>query len=162
MNIAIMKIDQLSPNPYQTREREDPDQVVEVAGWILKVGLLQVPVGRRADGKGVQLAFGHTRLAAYRKLVADGHREFEQMPVDVRELSDQEMFELAIRENLERKDLTPIEEARAMATYRDQFGKTSEEIGELFHLSASAVPNNLRLLELPAAVQGQKRLGVRQ
>ncbi|HLC04797.1 MAG TPA: ParB/RepB/Spo0J family partition protein [Anaerolineales bacterium] len=155
MNIAIMKIDQLSPNPYQTREREDPDQVVEVAGSILKVGLLQVPVGRRADGKGVQLAFGHTRLAAYRKLVADGHREFEQMPVDVRELSDQEMFELAIRENLERKELTPIEEARAMATYRDQFGKTSEEIGELFHLSASAVRNKVRLLELPAAVQGQ-------
>src|SRR3990170_4696628 len=121
MNIAIMKIDQLLPNPYQTREREDSEQVAEVAGSILKVGLLQVPVGRRTDGKGVQLAFGHTRLAAYRKLVTDGHRDFEQMPVDVRELSDQGMFELAIRENLERKDLTPIEEARAMATYRDQF-----------------------------------------
>lgn len=154
MTAAIVKIDQLQPNPYQTRNREDPEQVAEVAASILKVGLLQPPVGRRAND-GIQLAFGHTRVAAHRSLVAEGQNQFAQLTIDLRELSDQDMFELAVRENLERKDLTPIEEARAMATYRDAFGKTSEEIGELFHLSASAVRNKVRLLELPASVQGQ-------
>jgi len=127
----------------------------EVAASIAKVGLLQIPVGRLIppaqgshDGL-VQLAFGHTRLAAVRK---NGNLT---MPVDVRVLTDEQMFELAVRENLERKDLTPIEEARAMAHYRDDFHKTSEEIGELFHLSGSAVRNKMRLLELPAPVQAQ-------
>jgi hypothetical protein len=69
------------------------------------------------------------------------------------------MFELAVRENLDRKDLTPIEEARAMATYRDTFGKTSDEIGELFGLSGSAVRNKMRLLELPAVVQDRVQAG---
>ncbi len=161
MTITDVALDLIDANPWQTRDHEDAEHLAEVAASIAKVGLLQIPVGRMA-GERVQLAFGHTRLAAMRKLVAEGFDVGGSdllgtygMPVDVRVLTDEQMFELAVRENLERKDLTPIEEARAMARYRDDFHKTSEEIGELFHLSGSAVRNKLRLLELPAPVQAR-------
>ncbi len=163
MTIERFKLDQIAPNPFQTRQAEDPAEVARLAESIAQVGLLQIPVGRmdpdRRELLGVQLAFGHTRLAAFKALAAEGvegHADrlvFEEMPVDIRELTDIEMFELTVRENLDRKDLTPIEEARAMATYRDKFGKTSAEIGVLFGLSDSAVRNKMRLLDLPAPVQ---------
>jgi len=154
MTITDVALELINPNPWQTRDHEDTEQVAEVAASIAKVGLLQNPVGRMV-GQKVQLAFGHTRLRAYEKLFEQIGEPYGSMPVDVRELTDEEMFELAVRENVERKDLTPIEEARAMARYRDDFHKTSEEIGELFHLSGPAVRNKMRLLELPAAVQTQ-------
>ena len=75
------------------------------------------------------------------------------MPVETRPLTDLEMFEMGVSENLARKDLTPVEEARAMARYRDDFGKTSAEIGRLFGLSDSTVRNKIRLLNLPEEVK---------
>ncbi len=71
----------------------------------------------------------------------------------VRDLTDEEMFRYAVSENLKRQDLTPIEEARAMVRYRDEFGKTSAEIGELFGISDATVRGKIRLLKLPAVVQ---------
>lgn len=147
--IALNKID---PNPFQPREAEDPEHVANVAMSIVEQGLLQTPVGRQVNGR-VQLAFGHTRLSAFRLLQSQGKTGYAAMPVVVQDLDDQHMFELTITENLARKDLTPIEEARAMKTYREKFGKTSVEIGKLFGLSDSAVRNKLRLLDLPEMVQ---------
>ena len=77
------------------------------------------------------------------------------MPLNIVELDDQGMFEQAVAENRERKDLTAIEEAQAMAVYRDHFKKTSAQIGELFHLSDSAVRNKMRLLDLPDEVKAK-------
>jgi ParB family chromosome partitioning protein len=167
MTVERFPLDQIAPNPFQTRQAEDPADVARLAESIAQVGLLQIPVGRRDKDKGVvQLAFGHTRLAAFKALTQEAHADpkterwdYDQMPVDVRALTDLAMFELAIRENVDRKDLTPIEEARAMATYRDQFSKTSDDIGELFGLSGSAVRNKMRLLELPASVQERVQAG---
>jgi ParB family chromosome partitioning protein len=152
MTVQKFALEQIVANPFQTRQAEDPADVARLAESIAQVGLLQVPVGRRRDGR-VQLAFGHTRLAAFRQLALEDPRAYGEMPVDERDLSDIELFELAVRENLERRDLTPIEEARAMATYRDTFGKTSDEIGELFGKSGSAARNTMRLLNLPMPVQ---------
>jgi len=145
--IQEFKLDLIDPNPWQTRG-EDEEHVQKLAESIRKEGLLQVPVGRGTAGGRVELAFGHSRLAAFRLLNAEGVG-FETFPVDVKEINDERMFELAVRENAERKDLTPIEEARAMRTYRETFKKTTKEIGELFALTDSAVRNKLRLLELP-------------
>jgi len=162
MTIKQFLLDRIEPNPFQVRLAEDLEHVAKVALSIAHSGLLQTPVGRAhpADGDDVaQLAFGHTRLAAYRRLrdedIAAGGTggEWLSLPVDVRELTDLDLFELAIRENIDRKDLTPIEEARAMVTYREVFGRTSAQIGELFGLSDSAVRNRMRLLELPRPVQ---------
>lgn len=106
----------------------------------------------------VQLAFGHSRLAAYKWLrdvrdYSDILLDFSTMPVKILDLTDEEMFRMAISENLQRKDLNPIEEARAMEHYRDDFHKTSAEIGELFGLAESSVRNKMRLLGLPAEIQ---------
>lgn len=164
----------IDPNPYNCRLSEDPEHVKKVALSIGKDGLMQIPIGRLVGGntsdklddlrgnsiemllKGghrIQLAFGHTRLAAFKFLSGTGNPGFETMPVVLRNLTDDEMFRLGISENLARKDLTPVEEARAMLRYRDEFHKTSDEIGALFNLSGPAVRNKIRLLQLPEDIQ---------
>ena len=167
MTVKLFLLDLIAPNPYQVRLAGDPEHVTKVALSIAHSGLLQTPVGRlkSEDPNKAQLAFGHTRLAAYRQLrdedVAGGGDggEWRELPIDIRELTDIELFELAVRENLDRKDLSPIEEARAMAIYRDEFKKNSPQIAELFGISDSAVRNKMRLLELPAPVQASIEAG---
>lgn len=153
----LIKLDLIDPNPWQPRDGEDPEHVAKIAASIEAEGLMQVPVGRRVNGR-VQLAFGHTRLAAF-KLLRDKRIDmrYQLMPVQIMELSDEEMFRQGVGENLARKDLTPLEEARAMVRYRDDFGKTSEEIGALFGVADSTVRGKIRLLELPEDVQAQMR-----
>lgn len=160
----MIVLDVIDPNPYQPREKEDPEHVQKIADSIAADGLMQVPVGRRV-GDRVQLAFGHSRLAAYKLLhqqsIAEANKlgvnakvsNWCKMPVTLRELTDEEMFRLGISENLARKDLTPLEEARAMARYRDDFKKTSAEIGALFGLNESTVRGKIRLLGLPEEIQ---------
>ncbi len=160
MNITLIPLNLIDPNPYQMREKEDFEHVAKIATSIASMGLMQVPVGRYV-GERVQLAFGHTRLAAYYLLheqtlyeqIDASPNPWSMMPVGIQELTDQNMFEMGISENMSRKDLTPIEEARAMKIYRDQFGKKSAEIGRLFGLSESAVRNKIRLVELPEEAQ---------
>lgn len=154
MTVKKFPLNDILPNPFQTRQSEDIEHVRDLASSILNHTMLQIPTGRPAPdqpGK-VQLAFGHSRLAAY-KLINDAKDGYDTFPVNIAEMTDEQMFEAAVTENRARKDLTPIEEARAMLVYREQFHKTSEEIGKLFNLSDSAVRNKIRLLELPAEVQ---------
>jgi ParB family chromosome partitioning protein len=122
-------------NPYQTRTEEDPEVVQRLADSIAAEGMLQLPIGRPlpSDAFHVQLAFGHSRLAAHYLLGR------ESMPVEVRELTDRQMAELAIRENRDRSDLSPIEEARAMFAYQRDFGATTDEVGALWGLEASTI-----------------------
>ncbi len=149
MTIKSFPLDRVLPNPFQTREREDPEHIEQLKKSIREAGLLQTPIGRMS-GEDVQLAFGHSRLAAFRQME---EQQYSTFPVDIRELSDMQMFELAVRENRDRKDLTPIEEAKAMQTYRDVFKKSTIEIGELFQITDSAVRNKIRLLGLPEDLQ---------
>lgn len=164
----LIPLARIEANPFQPRLSEDPDHVRKIAESIGQHGLLQNPVGRYVDETGkpvlanaarVQIAFGHTRLAAFRLLHDQGSLGYGSMPIEIRNLNDQEMFEMTISENLARKDLTPIEEARAMTTYRDRFGKTSDQIGKLFNIGGSAVRNKMRLLDLPEIVQAALGLG---
>lgn len=153
MPTETIPLKQILPNPWQPRTSEDPEHILEIARSIARDGLLQIPVGRRVKTR-IELAAGHTRLAAFRLLAGgavDGARakDFAAMPVSVLELDDEAMFRIAVSENVQRRDLTPIEQAQAMLRFRDEFGKTSEQIGELFNLSESAVRNKIRLLNLP-------------
>ena len=162
--IKEFQLEKILPNPYQTRDGEDPEHIRNLAISISEQGLLQIPLARIAPGQQgtnalkdplVQLAFGHSRLAAYKFLRDTGNQGFDTMPLNILNMSDEQMFQVAVSENLARKDLNPIEEAKAMLVYRDQFRKTSEEIGRLFHLSDSAIRNKLRLLDLPSEVQAK-------
>lgn len=155
--IEHVPLNKIDPNPWQTRSSEDPEHIQQLALSIIDQGLLQIPIGRRV-GERVQLAFGHSRLAAYRWIIdvqptSNVEGDFSAFPVSVRKLTDQEMFELAVRENNDRRNLSAIETARAMLVYRDRFGRSSEEIGRLFGMSDSAVRNKIRLLNLPEEIQ---------
>jgi len=155
--IEWVPLDGIRSNPWQVRLGEDASAVQALARDIAERGLLQFPVGRRVGTGEVELAFGHTRLAAFRLLHLEVGTEdgvgFGAMPVVVRELSDQEMAEFAIAENVQRSDLTAIEKARALRRYCAEFGRTQAEAGERFGLSQSAVSHLMRLLDLPEPVQ---------
>jgi ParB-like chromosome segregation protein Spo0J len=182
---------QIRPNPWQPREQEDPVHVADLAQSILAEGLLQIPVGRKNAEHLIELAFGHSRLAAWRllnqiavlqrtdgmdlaafpglaeyfarsvgnELSIDERSQWAFFPVILRELTDEDMFREAITENLHRNGLNPIEKARAMARYRDEFEHTSLEIGALFGYSDSGVRNLMRLLKLPERIQSACKRG---
>lgn len=101
-----------------------------------------------ACGYRLQIGIGHRRHAAFFGLaVNDPH--YLTIPFELADFTDEEMFRIALSENVARADLNPIEIAQSMQRYRDDFGKSSKEIGELFGISDSAVRNLIRLLALP-------------
>ena len=158
MSVKQVPFENIDPNPWQTRLVEDPEHVAALVDSIKQDGLLQIPTARPLTGDRYQLAFGHSRLAACRQLHAQGLFS-PNFPLNVQELTDEELFRAAVTENNARKELTAIEIARAMQIYRDDFGKSSHEIGQLFQLSASAVRNKIRLLGLPEETQDQIERG---
>jgi ParB/RepB/Spo0J family partition protein len=162
---SLITLDQIAANPYQVREVEDPVAVTELAANIEKNGLLQPPTVRlvedtgQPDWRGYEIAFGHTRLAAFRLLTSQGKSEFNNIPCFIRELDDLQMFEMAVAENIKRRDLNPIERAKAMHTYMEKFNKTSMETGEFFNCDESTVRGSVRLLGLPEQAQEKVSTG---
>ncbi len=152
-------LERIKPNPFQTRLEEDKEHVASLAADILQHDLLQAPAGRFVDpGAEVELAFGMSRLAAFRLLDAEssepGTGPWSAMPVEIRKLTDREMFEAGLAENLKRKDLSPIEKASAMRRYMKEFDATSDDTAILFgYKDGGSVRNALSLLGLPAGVQ---------
>jgi ParB/RepB/Spo0J family partition protein len=149
---VLISLKLIDPNPYQPRQVEDVEAVAEIAASIKQNGLLQVPSARQVDGR-YQLAFGHTRKAAF---LLNGETS---MPLILRDLNDLQMFELGVAENIKRRDLNPIEQADAMRRYMDEFAKTSVEAGEFFGVAEETVRQKVRLLKLPEPVQAQMRAG---
>lgn len=158
-------LDGLRDNPYQPRLVDDAEHIEKLARSIAADGLQQYPKARgvavsSAHGH-YELAFGHSRRKAFEWLnehyKAEGlpnrYDAYTGMPVFVESLSDEEMYRLAVTENVQRKDLDPIEQARAMKRYADDFGKNSKEIGELFGVSDATVRGKVRLLDLPNEAQ---------
>lgn len=149
----LIRIELVDANPFQPRLGEDAEVVAQLAESIRSVGLLQIPSARKVNGR-YQLAFGHSRLAAHKLLDA------VTMPLNVVELTDLQMFEAAVSENIQRRDLNPVEVARAMRRYMDEFGKTSEECGQFFNCNAATVRGKVRLLDLPEPAQVKLAEGV--
>lgn len=158
MILKQIPFENIEPNPWQTRLVEDPQHITALMDSIKQDGLLQIPTCRPGPYGNFQLAFGHSRVAACRRLHAQGLFP-PNFPLNITTLTDEEMFRHAVTENNSRKELTSIEIARAMQIYRDEFGKSSHEIGQLFGLSDSAVRNKIRLLALPEATQYQVERG---
>jgi len=149
---TLISIDLIDPNPWQPRGTEDPEAVREIAASIKQNGLMQIPTARQVNGH-YQLAFGHTRLAAFKL------NEEAGMPLIIRDLDDLQMFEMGNAENIKRRDLTIIEKARALKRYMEDFGKTSVEAGEFFGMSEESVRGTVRYLNLPDDVQGKLAKG---
>jgi ParB/RepB/Spo0J family partition protein len=163
INVSIALI---VDNPYQPRKADDAEHIERLARSIAVDGLLQTPKARAMPDGTYQLAFGHSRRKAFEWLAENaerldlptGYNGYLQMPLIVVPLNDREMYRAALAENVQRKDLNPIEVALAMKTYMEEFSATSDEAGELFGVSGSTVRGKVRLLELPAVVQ-QKLIG---
>jgi ParB family chromosome partitioning protein len=161
----LIRLGAIDPNPYQVRQAEDPVAVAELAVNIEKNSLLQSPTVRQIplsphnQALRYQLAFGHSRLAAYKLLTGQEKAGYDHLPCYVRDLDDLQMFELAVAENIKRRDLNPIERARAMQTYMDKFNKTSAETGKFFACDEATVRGSVRLLGLPEAARAKLSSG---
>ena len=148
----------ITSNPFQPRREFTPEQLAELEDSIRQNGLLQPLVVRAApegapDGALWELVAGERRWRAVRRL------GWAEVPVVVRELDDQAMLVLAIVENVQRADLSPLEEATAYRRLMDEFGFTQAQVAETVGRERSTVANLLRLLGLPASVQGMVNNG---
>ena len=166
----------------------DDSHVAALAADIDARGLLQPPLGRLVDAGGrprdgplsdgplpdgtnlivsliekqqllVQLAFGHHRLAAYRLAAATDPDRYGRMPLRIAILDDPAMALAAWSENAARKDLTPVEAARAIERMMAAFGWSQADVAERLQMSRPAVSNKLRLLRLPEEVLAQLEAG---
>lgn len=153
--VELIEIEKIDPNPWQTRASEDPGHIRELADDILNVdGLLQIPIGRMDTLNGrVQLAFGHSRLAAFKLLCAEGHDRFSHFPVNLHDLTDEQMAVYAFTENEKRRNLNPVERAGAINRMIRDFGWTQQLVADKLTIDRSSVANALRLLDLPVGIQ---------
>ena len=142
--LGLVSIDR---NPYQPRTNFDEAEIADLCDSIRTHGFLQPIVVRPFDGR-YQLIAGERRLRAAQMA------GWERVPVQIREVPDQQMAELAIVENVQRKDLNPIEKAASFKRYMDEYGCTQEEVANRVSIDRSTVANLLRLLELPEEVKG--------
>ncbi len=141
-----LPINLIDPNPFQPRRTFDP---LELAGLIQSIqqhGMLQPIVARRVADR-FQLVAGERRLRAATEA------GLTEVPARVIEADDQQVFELAIVENLQRTDLNAIEKARAFRDYIDRFFSTQDELATRLGVDRSTVSNFVRLLDLPPAIQ---------
>jgi len=141
-------LDHLDRNPYQTRSVSiDPTALNELAASIQALGVLQPIVVRPVAGGRYQVIAGERRCEAARML------HHQTIPAVVRPVSNEQAMEMTIVENLQRLDLTPMEEARGYDRLSREFGLTQEQMAQRTGKERSSVANFLRLLKLPPSVQ---------
>ena len=136
----------IRPNPFQPRTEFDDEGIERLAGSIRENGLLQ-PIVVRPVGETFQIVAGERRFRALRRL------GWERVPVIARGLSDAQMLVVALVENLQRENLSALEEAQGYQQLIDDFGLTQEDVGRYVGRDRSTVSNALRLLTLPGEVQ---------
>lgn len=150
--VSQLPVDQIVTNPYQPRKDFDADELASLKQSLATHGLLQ-PVVVRATASGYQLIAGERRLRAARAV------GWKDIPVRVVDFNDQQTFEAALVENLQRADLNPIEKALGFRDYLAQYRLTQEELSQRVGLDRTTISNLLRLLELPPDVQDAVRVG---
>ena len=142
-----LELDTIQPNPHQPRKTFSPAGLEELRRSIINHGVLQ-PVVVRRQGAGFELVSGERRWRAARMA------GLRTIPAVVRpEVSEDEMLELAIVENVQREDLDPIERAKGYHLLMERLGLTQEKVAERVGLKRSTVANHIRLLELPEDIQ---------
>lgn len=142
----FVEVGRISPNALQPRRAFDEAKLEELAASIRDRGVIQPLIVRR-NGDGYELIAGERRLRAAMKA------GLKEVPVVVREASDNDSLQLALIENLQREDLNAIEEAQAYRRLQEEFHLGQEEIAQKVGKSRPAVANSMRLLQLPEEVQ---------
>lgn len=143
-----LPVDLLRPSPLQPRRRFEQSALNELSASIAEKGILQ-PLLVRADPQKP----GHYEIVAgERRWRASQQAKVHDVPVHVAELSDSEVLEVALIENLQRQDLSPVEEARGYRALLDDFEHTQEQVAGVVGKSRAHVANSIRLLSLPESV----------
>lgn len=145
--IQEIPLDEIRPNPHQPRLHFDMTALQELSDSIKQSGVLQPIVLRASSVTGYEIVAGERRVRAS-KLAGK-----TTIPAIVRQLSEEEMIELAILENLQREDLTALEEAEAYSMMMDKLDLTQSEVAERLGKSRPHITNSLRLLKLPDQVK---------
>ncbi|MBR4201189.1 MAG: ParB/RepB/Spo0J family partition protein [Oscillospiraceae bacterium] len=145
--VQTVRITEIEQNRGQPRKRFDDEALTELAESIQTHGMLQPIVVRPVGERRYQIVAGERRWRAAKRI------GLSEVPVIIREMSDEEASQVALIENLQRENLNPIEEAMGYQALMQQFSMTQEEVAKTVGRSRSAVANSLRLLNLPVAVQ---------
>ncbi|HLR61208.1 MAG TPA: ParB/RepB/Spo0J family partition protein [Lentibacillus sp.] len=143
--IQEIPVDECRPNPYQPRKTFHADAIEELKDSILEYGIVQ-PLIVRKSIKGYEIIVGERRFRAAKEA------DLETLPAVVKDLSDDKMMEVALLENLQREDLTAIEEAHAYQNLMNELGITQDELSKRLGKSRSHIANIVRLLSLPEQV----------
>ncbi|MDD5749863.1 MAG: ParB/RepB/Spo0J family partition protein [Patescibacteria group bacterium] len=144
--IEYVPLAQITANPWQPRTHFDKDKLDELARSISQHGIIQPLVVSR-DGDNYQLIAGERRLKAAELL------GLAEVPVIIKEVSDRDKLEMSIVENIQRRDLNPIETANSYKRLMEEFGLNYEEVAKQVGKSPSMVTNYLRLLKLPIVIK---------
>ncbi len=143
---VTLKINDIEPNREQPRHDFDEETLGELADSIAQHGILQPLLVRPLPDGGYQLVAGERRWRAGRMA------GLTEVPVIIREMTDAEMMQISMVENLQRENLTPVEEAMGYRVLSEEYGLTQEEISKTVGKSRPVIANAMRLLKLPQAV----------
>lgn len=150
--VLTLEVSRIDPNPYEPRESLEDKAMGELVQSIREKGLIQPIIVRRKEDR-FELICGGRRLRAAKKA------GLQTVPAVVKTVSDSEVLELAIIENVQREDLNPIEEANAYRRLMKVFNYTQNEVAAKVGKDRSTVANTLRLLELPEKIRSHIRSG---
>ena len=139
----------LIPGAYQPRHTMDADSIDDLAKSIAEKGILQPILVRRRDGE----ANAYEIIAGERRWRAAQVAKLHEVPVIIKDLNDRESLEIGLIENLQRQDLSPLEEAQGYQRLMDEFSNTQDGLAQSLGKSRSHVANMLRLLGLPDGVK---------
>lgn len=150
-----VRIDSITPNPWQPRKSMPEESLLELAASIREHGLIQPLIVTRISADPLLDEAEYQIIAGERRWQAAKLAGLTKIPVIVKDVTPQEMLELALVENLQRADLNPLEEAEAYRQLMDGFGLTQEQVAERVGKSRVAIANAVRLLRLPDAVKSR-------
>lgn len=146
MEVVSIDVNKIKPNKYQSRMQFDQEKLKELASSIKKDGVVQ-PIIVSPSGENYQLIAGERRWWAAKMA------ELKEIPAVVRRVTDREMFEISLIENIQREDLNPIEEATAFQRLMKEFNLTQQELADHLGNTRSTVANILRLINLPEEIK---------
>lgn len=141
-----LRTSEIEPNREQPRKKFSDEAITSLADSIREHGMLQPILVRPLSTGGYQIVAGERRWRAARMLGLD------EVPVNIRELSDSEAMQIAIIENLQRENLNPVEEANGYNELIEKYGMTQDKVAKMVGRSRSSVANAIRILTLPESV----------
>ncbi|MEP3655918.1 MAG: ParB/RepB/Spo0J family partition protein [Litorimonas sp.] len=161
--VQFIAISRLERNPDQPRKMFNEADMAELTNSISRKGVLQPilvrPIPPSARSKSENSKADYQIVAGERRWQASLKAGLDAMPVLIRELTDQEVLEIGVVENVQRADLNPMEEARAYRALMDDFGRTQQDVSDAIGKSRSHIANLLRMLDMPLQIQRWLELG---